>query len=613
MASPAEGDRVKVVASGFLHLLASQISTRLVTFVINLLIARHLSPQDYALSSVQFHLITTTILLVSREGFRRGCLRFAAGAGSSEEEPGSSSQGRGSSGSRAAVDNWRVLSVAWLVLPVGLVVAAAVCGTVLLGHDGRLPWSTKPRPAPGSGAGGVPYYREAVLLHGLAAVVELLAEPFYILASVHLLFKVRVAVEFASTLAKSVLTLLLVSRTRLPPALVFSWAQLALAIAVLLGYGTFGLRLLRSRSRPGRRQPQQAERIWVWGPQERDVLWTSALFTLQAVEKLALAEGSKVVLTAMQSAVDQGVYGLVANLGSLAVRTLFQPLEEAAFAAFSAWGCGGKAGPAEPGAQGRPPHQRRQSQDGPGHSAETLAQLAAALGVMTKAVAVLGLLAVSFGPSYSYAALRLVYGVRWSETEAPAVLSAYCGYVLLLALNGISEAFVHAVLDHRGLQQSNMLLLAFSAAHLAACGALVRRHGALGLVAADSLNMALRIAYSGWCMRRFFARLPGFSLARLLPAPQTLAACAAAAAVTAASQAAFMAGATGAAVPQRAFLRLAAMHVGVGVACLAAVAAMVVKAERATIRQVLAMRRVARGAPPPRAAPMEAEASKKDD
>ena len=132
----------------------------------------------------------------------------------------------------------------------------------------------------------------------------------------------------------------------------------------------------------------------------------------------------------------QGVYGLVSNLGSLAVRTLFQPLEEAAFAAFSAWGGSGRqAGPAEPGKQQQ--QQQQQAVEAPaGHSAETLAQLAAALGVMTKAVGVLGLLAVSFGPAFSYTALRLVYGVRWSETEAPAVLSAYCGYVLLLALNG---------------------------------------------------------------------------------------------------------------------------------------------------------------------------------
>lgn len=45
--------------------------------------------------------------------------------------------------------------------------------------------------------------------------------------------------------------------------------------------------------------------------------------------------------------------------------------------------------------------------------------------------------------------LRLVYGLRWSETEAPRALAVYCLYILLLAINGILEAFVHAVADSR--------------------------------------------------------------------------------------------------------------------------------------------------------------------
>jgi oligosaccharide translocation protein RFT1 len=55
---------------------------------------------------------------------------------------------------------------------------------------------------------------------------------------------------------------------------------------------------------------------------------------LQA-EKLLLAEGSKLALVALESSYNQGVYGLVANLGSLVVRLLFTPVEEAAFTAFS--------------------------------------------------------------------------------------------------------------------------------------------------------------------------------------------------------------------------------------------------------------------------------------
>ena len=58
-------------------------------------------------------------------------------------------------------------------------------------------------------------------------------------------------------------------------------------------------------------------------------------FWLQAVEKLLLAEGTKIAMTKVQSAYDQGVYGLVVNLGSIAARLLMQPFEEAAFMSFS--------------------------------------------------------------------------------------------------------------------------------------------------------------------------------------------------------------------------------------------------------------------------------------
>ncbi len=70
----------------------------------------------------------------------------------------------------------------------------------------------------------------------------------------------------------------------------------------------------------------------------------STLPRAQAAEKLVLAEGSKLVLVATQSAAQQGVYGLASNLGSLVVRTVFQPFEEAAFLAFARPGGGGGGG-----------------------------------------------------------------------------------------------------------------------------------------------------------------------------------------------------------------------------------------------------------------------------
>ena len=64
------------------------------------------------------------------------------------------------------------------------------------------------------------------------------------------------------------------------------------------------------------------------------------LCVCQAGEKLLLAEGSKLVMATFENSRAQGVYGLVTNLGSLVVRTLFQPIEEAAFLSFSKSGEG---------------------------------------------------------------------------------------------------------------------------------------------------------------------------------------------------------------------------------------------------------------------------------
>ena len=62
-----------------------------------------------------------------------------------------------------------------------------------------------------------------------------------------------------------------------------------------------------------------------------------------------------------------------------------------------------------------------------------------------------GLFAVAFGSAYCQLLLRLAYGERWAATGAPAALAAYCPYILLLAVNGILEAFVHAVATPREL------------------------------------------------------------------------------------------------------------------------------------------------------------------
>jgi len=223
-----------------------------------------------------------------------------------------------------------------------------------------------------------------------------------------------------------------------------------------------------------------------------------------------------------------------------------------------------------------------------------------------------GLFAVAFGPAYCQLLLRLAYGERWAATGAPAALAAYCPYILLLAVNGILEAFVHAVAAPAELAAANAALVGCAGAHMAAVAAAsARGGGAPGVVAADALSMAARIAYSAWFVRRRFAGVPGFGLAALLPRGGTLCALAAAAAATLASAAACgarlgfslapgsgpaaalarrAAAAAAAVLPAGEWAR-AGVHVGLGAGVLAAAVGAVLRAEAGLLAELRALGR----------------------
>lgn len=68
-----------------------------------------------------------------------------------------------------------------------------------------------------------------------------------------------------------------------------------------------------------------------------------------------------------------------------------------------------------------------------------LQQLGRVLAVLVRAVSILGLLALTFGPAYAQPFIQVVYSDRWGASDAPRVLACYSAYIPLLAVNG--EAF----------------------------------------------------------------------------------------------------------------------------------------------------------------------------
>ena len=107
------------------------------------------------------------------------------------------------------------------------------------------------------------------------------------------------------------------------------------------------------------------------------------------------------------------------------------------------------------------------------------------------------------------------------------VLAMYCYYIPLLAINGLTEAFVSSVATEKEVNRQSMWMLAFSAGFSGAAFFFLKflDLGAEGLVWANVLNMVFRIIWStafiSSYMKRNGARL---ELGVLMLKPLTIAA-----------------------------------------------------------------------------------------
>lgn len=257
----------------------------------------------------------------------------------------------------------------------------------------------------------------------------------------------------------------------LPLPLAFAAAQFAFSAVVLVVYsiGALASRKVRVSKGLSERASSHTEAQGHQG----GVL---ATFAAQAVLKLVLAEGDKAaaaVLLSNQGAL--GVYALASGVGSLAVRTVLAPFEEAAFFAFTR--CRKKG------------------------------EVDVLRATLLRVLLLAGIFCCGMSPSYAYVVLRGLYGAAWAQADVVRALAAFGPLFALLAVNGILEAAADA--DGSALQlRQRLVVLVASAVVQAVVGALlVRSYGPTALVMGNIAGYCLRIAAQGG-LRRCTAVLP---------------------------------------------------------------------------------------------------------
>lgn len=186
------------IASTSSRLVFLQIISKLATFLPNQLIVRIASPEAYGTAAIQFELVLTTILFLSREGVRNASLRTDKKDRTEAQE-----------------------NTALIPFLVGVPLTILVSSLYF--------WTS-------TSASEQPYFTSSVIIISFAAILDLLCEPFFIRTQTSLQINTRVRAEGTAIVTKSLVSLAILLLGSKLSLLAFAFGQVGSSVALMVVY-----------------------------------------------------------------------------------------------------------------------------------------------------------------------------------------------------------------------------------------------------------------------------------------------------------------------------------------------------------------------------------------
>lgn len=473
-AEPLNADSLpskSVKGASFLILL--QIGCRALTFIVNQVLLRFLSPHILGLSA-QLELFSISTLYFARESLRNALQHKPSDSDQKKTVEGREGEKKKKGSDRVAVSHemtrrmQEVVNLSHAAIAIGLPLTATFTWLYLQKADIAVLESH--------------HMRSSLYTYALATVIELLNEPAFNVARQEMMYATRASAEFLAFFVRALIScsisIWVGMSGRNLGVLPFAVGQLGYAVALNVLYLSNVYPVCAQNAVSLLAKPIASSTDYFISRFSRPLIMRTATLYGQNIFNQLFTYGDGYLIATLASLPSQGAYALASNYGGLLARIILQPIEESSRSLF-----------------GRLPASQAASKS---EDSAVLAQAKNHLATLLRLYLLLSVFATCLGPSLAPILLRLVAGSRWTHTEAPGVLATYCYYIPLLAINGILEAFVSVVATDPQITRQTIWKVAFFGA-FAGTGFLVLRVfelGAMGLVVANAVTMGLRIWWS---------------------------------------------------------------------------------------------------------------------